>query len=60
VGSADYDITQPELPVLKIAEEDSKTAQEPESPAVEVAKPVDKTVPMSQAELESAVKLRKQ
>jgi ribonuclease E len=56
VGSADYDITQPELPVLKIPEEDSKTAQEPESPADEVAKPVDKTVPMSQAELESAVK----
>jgi ribonuclease E len=63
VEPSDYDITQPELPVLKMPEEDAKPAQEAESPAVEAAKPVveaakpaEKTVPMSQAELESAVK----
>ena len=56
VGSPDYEITQPKLPVLKMAEEGSKPAQEADSPAVEAAKPVDKTMPMSQEDLESAVK----
>jgi ribonuclease E len=53
---SDYDITQPELPVLKMGEEESEPAQEADSPAVEAAKPVDKTVPMSQEDLESVVK----
>ena len=53
---SDYEITQPELPVLKMAEEESEPAQEADSPAVEAAKPVDKTVPMSREDLESAVR----
>jgi len=56
VEATDYEITQPELPVLKMGKEESKLAQEADSAAVEAAKPVDKTVPMSQEDLESAVK----
>jgi ribonuclease E len=65
-----YEDTQPELPVIKMPEEDAKSAESAEAPVAKSAEPVEKTmpmlredqrpaektVPMTQADLESAVK----
>ncbi len=49
-----YEDTQPELPVLDMSQEDSKTAEGEEQTAVEAATPVEKTVPISRAEADAA------